>query len=101
MPERSNAIIGVVTDRLIVSEYHRALMDDGPEDHGQLISPVDTLCGYRGSIEMYCRLIVSEYHRALMDDGPEDHGQLISPVDTLCGYRGSIEMYCQLISRPC
>ncbi|KZV40497.1 hypothetical protein F511_40449 [Dorcoceras hygrometricum] len=26
VPERSNAIIGVVTDRFVVSEYHRAVM---------------------------------------------------------------------------
>ncbi|KZV48253.1 SPX and EXS domain-containing protein 1-like [Dorcoceras hygrometricum] len=39
------------TYRTVVSEDHRAVMADGPEDHGPMISPIDTLCGYGGSTE--------------------------------------------------
>ncbi|KZV22973.1 hypothetical protein F511_30654 [Dorcoceras hygrometricum] len=38
MPEWSNAIIGVVIDGVVVSEYHRAVMVVGPEYHGPMIS---------------------------------------------------------------
>ncbi|KZV32858.1 hypothetical protein F511_06122 [Dorcoceras hygrometricum] len=41
VPERSSAIIGVVTDRIFVSEYHRAVMVNWvarPEYHGPMIS---------------------------------------------------------------
>ncbi|KZV18048.1 hypothetical protein F511_38392 [Dorcoceras hygrometricum] len=38
VPERSNAIIGVVIDLVVVSEYHRAVMADGPKYHGPMVS---------------------------------------------------------------
>ncbi|KZV28734.1 hypothetical protein F511_16530 [Dorcoceras hygrometricum] len=38
VPEWSNAIIGVVINGVVVSEYHRAVMADGPEYHGPMIS---------------------------------------------------------------
>ncbi|KZV46812.1 hypothetical protein F511_35336 [Dorcoceras hygrometricum] len=48
VPEKSNAIIGVVTAGF---ECLPPSCDGltGPEDHGPMISPIDTLCGYRGS----------------------------------------------------
>ncbi|KZV42295.1 hypothetical protein F511_42164 [Dorcoceras hygrometricum] len=47
VPEKSNAIIGVVTTGF---ECLPPSCDGltGSEDHGPMISPVDTLCGFRG-----------------------------------------------------
>ncbi|KZV30517.1 hypothetical protein F511_30912 [Dorcoceras hygrometricum] len=47
VPEKSNAIIGVVTTGF---EFLPPSCDGltGSEDHGPMISPVDTACGYRG-----------------------------------------------------
>ncbi|KZV25472.1 pectinesterase 63 [Dorcoceras hygrometricum] len=47
VPEKSNAIIGVVTTGF---EFLPSRCDGltGCEDHGPMISPVDTPCGYRG-----------------------------------------------------
>ncbi|KZV27170.1 hypothetical protein F511_24980 [Dorcoceras hygrometricum] len=47
VPENSNAIIGVVTTGFeCLPPSCDGLM--GSEDHGPMISPVDTPCGYRG-----------------------------------------------------
>ncbi|KZV47836.1 hypothetical protein F511_38695 [Dorcoceras hygrometricum] len=49
VPENSNAIIGVVTTGFeCLSPSCDGLT--GSEDHGLMISPVDTPCGYRGSL---------------------------------------------------
>ncbi|KZV54379.1 hypothetical protein F511_31887 [Dorcoceras hygrometricum] len=47
VPEKSNAIIGVLTTEF---ECLPPSCDGltGSEDHGPMISPVDTSCGYRG-----------------------------------------------------
>ncbi|KZV35292.1 hypothetical protein F511_41746 [Dorcoceras hygrometricum] len=51
VPEKSNAIIGVVTSgfECLPPSYDGLT---GPEDHGPMISPVDTLCGdwYKASL---------------------------------------------------
>ncbi|KZV40150.1 hypothetical protein F511_38575 [Dorcoceras hygrometricum] len=94
-PKKSNAIIGVVTIGFeCLPPSYNGLM--GSEDHGPMISPVDTPCGCVGP-EKFNAIIgvvtigfecLPPSYDGLTDS--EDHGPMISPVDTPCGYRGSL-----------